>query len=411
MKKIKNAIVLLLPIFIFILIFGLNFPPVADEKSYFITSKLFGESLPNIDFKNYYADSKEFIGSNTPIVATPPLSIILYGLTGKLFGYDLWKLRTLSVLFGIVLIFTFYKILNDLHIKHPKIKTLIFLLYPYTLLNVFVAQSDIIALTFFVLSLRFFLRNKKHDMLYASVFSTLAVFTRQDYVVIVPAMATSFLIINQKNIWKNPESLRKLLYIAMPLLLITPLLLYWGGLFPSSYSALEGLKDTHKLSVSFEKFIFFFVLIGAFFIPLLYGTKLKLNKGHLFIILLAILFLFFPINFNNCEGIVCKVGSYLGNYSNSLYFILMLIGGYIFFNQINILKKDDKIMFTYIFWFLAASALTSVLRQRYYLYFIPLLTLQFYKNYDNKKILTLWILALLSMSLLYIYYKLFIRSF
>lgn len=406
-KNIMNYIILLFPLLVFLSIFGLNFAPVADEKSYFITSKLFGESLPNIDFKNYYVNSKEFIDYNAPIVATPPLSIILYGLTGKLFGYDLWKFRILSVAFGIILIFTFYKILTDLKIKYPELKTLIFLLYPYTLFNMFIAQSDIIALTFFVLSLRFFLRNKRRDILYASLFSTLAIFTRQDYLVIVPATITSFLIMNRANFLKDTRNLIKLLQLLLPLILIIPLFIYWGGLFPSSYLALEGLKDAHKLSLSFEKLIFFFVLIGAFFIPLLSQMKYQINKKHLFIVLLAILFLFFPINSNNCDGIVCKIGDYFEGYSQIFYFVLMLIGAYIFFSQINIQKNEDKIVFSYIFWFLAATIVTTVLRQRYYLYFIPLLTIQFYKNYDNKKVLLVWIFLELIMSVSYSYFKIF----
>ncbi len=408
MKKLNQYLVLILPLLFFVMIVGLDYQPIADEYAYFVTSKLFGENLPSIDFKNYYTDLPEFKASNIPIVNTPPLSIVFYGLLGRFFGFDLWKFRILTMIFGAIMVITFYSILNDLKIKEPLLKTLLVLFYPYIFLQIFTAQTDIITLTFFVISLKFFLRNKGNDYLFGAVFSTLAIYMRQDYLFVAPAIVSAYIINNKygfTEIFKNKKIVMRLLQLSLPIFLIAPLFIYWGGLFPPPYMALKELSDEQRLTISFEKLNFFFVLIGALFVPLFFWEKIKLRSKHFLILALVIISFIYPLNSKNCEGIICKVGSYLGAYSSLLYLVLLSIGAYIFINNIQLKTKNDTIILSYIVWLLLGIVITTLVRQRYYLPLIPLLTLMLYKDYRNRVVLLIWTILMLLATLSYVYYK------
>ena len=409
-KQFVTYLLLLLPLLLFIAFSRLNYEPIADEKVYFETSKIFGEKFPKLDLKNYFSYLPEFKAEKMPIAATPPLSMLLYGFIGRSFGYDLWKLRLLTAIFGIVSLITFYCIMEELRIKNVVLKTMLFLFYPYTFLYIFTAQTDIIAICFFLLGLRFFLRNRKNDLWLCILFSTLAIYTRQDYLFIVPAMMLGYLFTKKGNFLQEilkGDSIKMLAILSIPFLLVLPLFIYWGGLLPSSYSSIGNIEDKHTLAINFEKFTFFFILIGFFFPPLLLDGKVLSKKRQFLFYALLIFFVIFPITSTSCEGIVCKLGNYFGFYSVFLYLLFFAAGAYILLKNLSIKNRNDIVLLSFLAMLIVSTIITSLLRQRYYLAFIPLLVLILYKEYDNKKMLGFWLLLEVIMSILYVYSKIF----
>lgn len=424
MKRFYPLLILLAPFLLFLVTIGITHPAISDEHSYFVTSKIFGEKLPYLDLKNYYVDQPEFKEDPVAIVATPPLNVVMYGLFGKVVGYDQWKMRLIPLIFGIIAVLTFYTILRDLKISHPVPKVLLFLLYPYTLLLSFTAQTDIIALAYFLLSLRFFLRNKKYDLLWASLFGVLAAYTRQDYLFIAPALVTSYLLIKREELLavlkrKKPfatkikESmpyLGKVVLLSLPVLLVFPLFLYWGGLLPSSYLALENLHDEHTVTISVEKLTFFFIMVGIFFIPLVLDRGYGVTRRDLWAIPLAILLILFPLTNANCEGIICKAGSFIEPYTLFIYLVFLGIGVHLIVRQFSIRTNTTIILYNFIAWILLSTITTTVVRQRYYLMFIPLLIILLYEKYDNKMVLWGWTGISLLIAFGYSVFKIFIQG-
>ncbi len=102
--KLIPPVVLALPLLIGALITGLNYPLTWDEPAYYSVLMIFGDN---------YLPSIEELRSYNRFDATP-LSAIIFGLWGKIFGFDPWKLRILSVFFSFGAILAFYMISKSL---------------------------------------------------------------------------------------------------------------------------------------------------------------------------------------------------------------------------------------------------------------------------------------------------------
>ena len=116
---------------------GLNRSPYGDEVHFVPTVKLFGENLTLKTLKHY------------PEMITP-LSFILYGLWGKLLGFDVHVLRILSLIIAIttyiVLHRLFYTVFEDT--TTSVLSTIFIALHPYMIgLNIFV-YTDMLGILF-----------------------------------------------------------------------------------------------------------------------------------------------------------------------------------------------------------------------------------------------------------------------
>ena len=130
-------------------IIGLDGPPSHDEGAFLRNIKYFGGSVSIEKLRDY----PEIKG---------PLMFIVYGKFGDLFGFELWKLRALSVAISILTLWVYYLLLWRVFGSH-RIAALtcgLLMVNPYWIrLSVFV-YVDMMPLLFMALYLLLLLRNQ-----------------------------------------------------------------------------------------------------------------------------------------------------------------------------------------------------------------------------------------------------------
>jgi 4-amino-4-deoxy-L-arabinose transferase-like glycosyltransferase len=403
MKK-KQLLLLSIPFLFFIFLTGLNFNPIWDEVSYYPTMILFAKYFPEIDIYNYFIDTTEYQENFVPVVATPPLPLIIGGVFIKIFGAEIWKLRLFYGFIGFFSVYIFFKICEKLEIKEKLLLTLLFSTYPYFLLLSFIIQSDIFGVYFSLLSLYFFIDFKKKSYIISSIFTILAIYSRQFYLFIPIGYSLFYLIKNKKIIGNKFKNLYDLVIINFPFIFIFPLFLYWGGITSHAYKTV-GEYATHNITFSFTKIIFFFVIVGVHFIPIVFN---KFSKKNLIYSLMFIpFFIIFKLPYD-CFGIICRATRIISFNMVIFYSVLIifyLIGIYITINTIFSKNKLKNILLPLITFAILISAISHNVWQRYYLIMIPYLYLLFYNNFKNKKILNIWLIFQSLISIGYILFK------
>lgn len=198
-------------------IVGINRSFWGDERHYFETIKLFGQSAyPKILF-----DYPE---------VTPPLFYMLFAALGKFVGYTLLSFRIISLVIAFivsVLIFLFSEQCIG-EARKTFFLCIILMLNPYFLgLSLFVF-NDMVALLFLLGSAMCFINNK---YLFSAMFLGLGLLCRQYIIFIVFAMWFTIFLesINSHN-WKVIKQFT--VYLAIAILPLAILMILWGGMAP-----------------------------------------------------------------------------------------------------------------------------------------------------------------------------------
>ena len=182
-------LILSLPFIGFTLFTRLSFQPIVDEHLFHL--KAIGQiasSFPYFNLKDYSS-------------ASGPLPYVFWAMIGKIIGFDLWKLRFLTVLISYLSSVLFLRICQDEKIPSPLLKALILIFFPYIFLYSFTTYTMIFTLFLEIFSLRYFLKygqsQSKGDLMWGSIGSLALVFSRQIDVALPVGILCFFLVENR----------------------------------------------------------------------------------------------------------------------------------------------------------------------------------------------------------------------
>jgi Dolichyl-phosphate-mannose-protein mannosyltransferase len=290
---LATRLLLVAPFVLVFCITGLNFRLIGDESFFHLAViQHFANSLPFPDISNY----------NT---ASGPLPYLAWAIEGKIIGFDTWKLRLVSLIASCISVNLFYDICKRHTLPFPLITTLFLLFCPYFFLYSFTIYTISIAMLFGIWSLWFFLLEETTvpDLLKGGLLATLALFSRQFYLALPLGMILyefvqklagrlqDLVVVVRKNLWRW-------LLVGLPVLLILPLFILWGGLTPAHQKEwIIGQPYPQQLN-------YFPMIVAVYFLPALINTKiLRLLKLWKFVLpvllfLLAIYF-YFPLPYSD----------------------------------------------------------------------------------------------------------------
>ncbi len=390
--RIPPSFILSLPFVVFILFTRLTFDPITDEYLFHLKAiEAFASSFPVIPLKDYPSGSG-------------PLPYVIWVIIGKIFGFDLWKLRLLTAFASYLAILLFLKLCREQDISSPLLRASILVFFPYIFLHSFTLYTINIALFWEVFSLLFFLRYAKTDsttdLLWGALGSLALVFCRQIDVAL-PLGALCFLLFEKRL--KRPLTL--FLGIA-PLLGLLLLVIYWKGITPPRFQTVLSphLKLTH--------FTLFLTLIGFYFQPigLLEGWRLK-GWTVLFCLLLIPYFLIFPIPYPE-EGLgivyygIDSIGrKFHAQMGQVLPLYFGAVGGLVLYGigkgiwRLGRFSLPAFVLLFYLFF----GSLNPFVYERHYYFTWPLLLLLLPRDVSESRFLSLSVLAIhMAVSILYV---------
>ncbi|CAG0949494.1 hypothetical protein METP3_00118 [Methanosarcinales archaeon] len=385
-NDIKIEILLALPFMLILILTGLNFNLAWDERDHMKGIDQFKDSFPEFDLKMYHAP-------------TTPLYFIIFSLFAKTFGNEYWKLRLLNLIIGYLTIVIFFRISKDLKNQYPFLNTLFFLFFPYYLVLSSLVMTDILALFFGLLAIRFYLNDDStKNMLMGSMFSILAIYTRQFWLFLPAGMLLYSIIRYKMDILKE---LKKIFILFIPIIAILPLILYWKGLSPPAWQ-----EGRFYITNNFNQITSFLLLVGFYFIPFLIVVKHKFNKKFVFIYL--ILIAIYPISIsyiNECNGIICQVLTFNSYLYPFLLFILLFIGLTIILTYLSNNEYNLKLI-SLILSYLGIILLTPWISERYLMVLVPLLILALFNKIERRIwVYYLWIIIMILNSMVYYIHK------
>lgn len=248
-----GAVVLALPLLVVALSTGLGFSAQTDEiKYHWDTIRQFGQAWPAIPWRDYRA-------------ATSPLPYVLWGIWGRLFGFELPALRALTVIMTYAGVLAFYALARRRGHARPLAESLVLLFSPYVFLNSFTVYTVNMGLLFLVLALRFYLDEERlgwKGLWWGGWAAAAAIYCRQHYLFLPAGLGLAWLIrrgLQRRVSWADG---RDLALILLPVALFLPLYGSWGGFTPPAF------QELHPFRLSPEHINFLLVFIGFYFAPL-----------------------------------------------------------------------------------------------------------------------------------------------
>jgi hypothetical protein len=385
-------LILSLPFITFILMTQLKFNPLVDEHlGHIQTIEKFASSFPLFNLTDYSATSG-------------PLSFILWTVFGKIVGFEIWKLRFLTVLFSYFGSLIFFCICRDQKIPFPLLKTFYLIFFPYIFLHSFTLYTINLTLFWELLSLRSFLKyaesQSKIDLACGSLGSLALVFSRQIDVALPVGVFCFFL---------TERRLRKslgLLGSMVPIVGLFLLVLYWGGM-ASQKAQQEAFSPSFKLT----QLTLLLTVLGFYFQPIGIYEGVKLGRRAGFFLLMVPFLLLFAVPYPK-EGLgivyygIELVGKTLHHRSSlvlPLYF--GMVGGLVLYgiskgiHQSGMPSLTVYVLLSYVLF----NCLNPVVYERYYYFAWPMILLLLPRDVSENRILSILVLAIhVGVSLIYV---------
>jgi hypothetical protein len=384
-------LILSLPFIGVTLLTRLSFQPIVDEHLFHL--KAIGQiasSFPFFNLKDYSS-------------ASGPLPYIFLAMMGKIIGFDLWKLRFLTVLISYLSSVLFLRTCQDEKIPSPLLKTLILSFFPYIFLYSFTVYTMIFTLFWEIFSLRYFLKyghsQAKGDLIWGSIGSLALVFSRQIDVALPVGILCFFLVENRL------KKLASLLACLVPIGGLLLLVSYWKGTTPPPFHA------RFPLSFKLTQFTLFLTVLGCYLQPigLFEGRRLRGWPAFCFLILIPYLLVFNVPYPKEGLGIIYYGIDFVSKTSyggvsliGPLY--LGLVGGLVFYGIARGIRESPKpplVSYVLLFYILL-SGFNPLVYERYYYFAWPLVLLLLPRDVSgNRTLLMIVLLFLVGVSLSY----------
>lgn len=383
-------LILLLPFILFWLITKLAFIPMTDEHLFHLPAiNAFASSFPFFNLKDYPS-------------ASGPLPYILWTIFGKIFGFEIWKLRTFTMILSYLSSLIFFITLREQKKPSPLLTTLVLIFFPYIFLHSFTIYTSNLTLLWELFSLRYFLKYQDSksnlDLLMGSVGSLALVFSRQLDVALPAGVLCYFLLKKSRRTALSVAS------AAAPIAGLLLLTILWNGITPPTFQSgfRPVLKPIHLTLV--------LTVVGFYFQPLgLYEAK-QLKARSAFILLLIPFLLVFSVPYpNEGLGIVYYGIDWLARgYSNlswmlSLY--LGMLGGLVFHAVVRQIREARglPLPFCVLLFYLFLNLLNPFVYERHYYFVWPLLLLLLPRELFEKRFLFIFVFAIhLGISICYV---------
>ncbi|MCX8178490.1 MAG: glycosyltransferase family 39 protein [Candidatus Aenigmarchaeota archaeon] len=361
---------------IFILLTFLLFNFITErEKNYFSVDEKVHINNSKYVFENsfFVKNPLKYIDFPAP---TTPLANIFFGFF-IIFSDNLIFLRFVNLIVAILCIFVFQKILELKKIK-DKYKVLSFVVFPYFVILSQLVMTDIFGLFMCLISVYFFELYKKtynkKDLVFSSIFATLAFFSRQYYIFVSISQGIS-LFFKKKD------------HLILYFIFLIPIFLYiylQKGFTPIDY------RDSYNIEIIPIK-LYIISSIGFYFLPQIFSLKIRWTWIFAFVFT----FILFKTNLfiNQCSGISCRLWNYeiISIILTSLGFILI----------IDFLKNTkDFTMILYSLTFIVEQFFNSMPYDRYFLSIYWLFLL-----HSKKETSKIQFFYTLFITIIYIFYK------
>jgi hypothetical protein len=296
-RDLQSFLQLTLPFVIVLIITNLNFRLVGDEGVYSLrVIELFAQTWPKLNFADY------------PVTSTPLAYVLMTGW-GKLVGFEIWKLRGLTAFVTLLTAWVFYRLCKERQLPYPLLSTFTFLLFPYTFFLGFTLYPENFALLFGVASLYFYFTSHGSipRTLAGSVLATLAVLSRQSYIVFPAAILGVDLLrrlcagqaaVESSSAWRP-------LILAIPVLSFVPFFIMWGGVSPPMTQASQG--GDFFLAITPTQLNYILIFVGFYFAPAVLSMRTeglaKMGRSAWLVALgLLTIYVAFPVLLDDVRG-------------------------------------------------------------------------------------------------------------
>jgi hypothetical protein len=415
-REIFSRLIILLPFCIMIIVTGLNFRLIGDEGPFTIkVVEKFSNEWPLPNILNYRS-------------STPPLPYLMFTVFGKIIGFEIWKLRLLTVFLTFFAINLFYDLCKQHKLPSPLLGTLSLLFFPYIFFHGFTVYTVCFALFFEIVALKYYLIENPTltDLVKGSIAATLAIYCRQEYLALpVGILLYELFRIPKENLFSTVKSrFLNWFVLATPLILILPLFILWQGTTPPQ------LQVASYLTIVPQHLNFFPILVGFYFFPILLNqnfTKLSNSKLIILIVFLVLtpVFIIFPFTYSDemakvaaGTGIIPHgidlISQYLGSTVSAIVKILLWLIGILLIIAEVISGRRDSIkmrLFAVLTAFIGLITLTPYVAERYYVLAIAPLILIFYKSQRNRSFYLIWLVFLILLSAVFSYWQIHLKSF
>jgi len=384
-------LILSLPFIGFTLVTRLSFQPIVDEHLFHLkTIEHFASSFPFFNLKDYPS-------------ASGPLPYIFWVMMGKIIGFDLWKLRFLTVFISYLSSVLFFRTCQDEKIPFPLLKALILIFFPYIFLYSFTIYTMNFTLFWEIFSLRYFLKyvesQSNGDLTWGSIGSLALVFSRQIDVALPVGILCFFLVENRLR------KLASLLACLVPIGGLLLLVIYWKGITPPPF------QTAFPLSFKLTQLTLLLTVLGFYLQPigLFEGRRLRGWPASCFLLLVPYLLIFNVPYPEEGLGIVYYGIDFI---SRRFYSGLSLIGplylglvGVLVFYGItrSVRESPRRPLASYVLLFyILLNGFNSFVYERYYYFAWPLVLLLLPRDVsENRTLLMIVLLFLVGISLSY----------
>ncbi len=408
---------LLLPIVLMILVTRLDYRPIGDEVFHKQVVDSFSAAWPLPEIGDYPATST-------------PLAYIIMSTIGRIAGTELWKMRLVAAIATFLAASLFYDLARRRNLPHPLLSAFLFVFFPYIFFHGFTIYTDGFAMVFALWALKYYLSDEqtRSSQFKASLLATLAVLTRQIYVVL-PAgilLYEVWRVLRSRSFAGVRSRILSWVILAIPFVVLLPVFWIWGGFTTPAHQAERG-GDFFLILIP-QHLSFFFIFSGFYFLPILGGRSfiatLRSNKYVLlFPVILIPLFLMFPPLYSEERDLV---GAATGIIAHGLDLGAQVFGRQIFqivklalwgvgivilaYGILNsALATATAKIYAILFAFLALVMFTPYVAERYYAVAIPWLILILHNRFRSQIILMGWVTIQIILSAGFSYWQIVLK--
>lgn len=399
---IPAGILLAIPFLVMILSTGLDFRLIGDEPLFHIKIiESFADAWPKIDISNYRS-------------ASTPLSYIFITAVGKVVGFEIWKLRMVSAIATFLATNIFYGISRRLKLPHPLLSSYIFLFFPYVFFFGFTLYPVAVGLFFGMWALSYYLLESPSpsDFLKGSFLAGFAVLCRQSFLVIPVGIAVSEVWREYRHGIKVPsrQVLTRLLILSIPILMLAPLVIVWGGFTPSVNRASQG--GEWFLQFRPQQLNYILMVVGLYFAYMLVGSntiRLVKDRSSFLLMIPALLpvLALYPVVFDESPGRIQHAGgivihgldiirnvigagaAFVLTWGMWIAGLVIVLGMWAARSKVAVNNRLIAIATT----FVALMIISPYAYERYYVLLIPVLILLLHKSLHSRSLLSFWFVA------------------
>jgi len=290
-------LLLLLPFAIMGAVTKLNFRLVGDEGFYSLrVIETFASAWPRPNLADYG-------------VTSTPLAYVLLTGWGKIVGFEIWKLRSLTAGATFLAAYMFYKLCKWQGLPYPLLSAFSFLLFPYVFFLGFTVYPENFALLFGVGALYCYIMNGDSParVIAGSVLATLAIYCRQSYIFLPATLLGVDLLrrLRRKAAPSDRWTYLRPLILAIPILMFLPFYVLWSGATPPMTRTVEDPDWFLAVTPTHVNYVLMFV--GFYFAPMLFRSQtaaLVRTGRYVWLVALGLLavYLAFPVQLNDAPG-------------------------------------------------------------------------------------------------------------